>query len=229
MNVLARIKYIVRGKTDSVLDRLENPEEQLAVFVGELNDQLQNLQKAVARAVADEKRLAMEIEDHLTQASEWEKRAVLALEGGNEDLAQQALLKKGEHDTRALSLQKTWHTQQAATAKLKASLQTTRDKIEEAKRKYTLMVAQYKTATTAKKVHESLSPTAAESPMAIMERLGDKIRTIEAETEALVELEGGDEVGLEARFAELEKSKRGSQALDALKAKLAAEKGAPPA
>ena len=94
MNVFARIKYIVRGKTESVLDQLENPEEQLSVFVGELNDQLQSLQKAVARAVADEKRLKMEIEDHLTQASEWEKRAVLALEAGHEDLAKQALVKK---------------------------------------------------------------------------------------------------------------------------------------
>ena len=91
------------------------------------------------------------------------------------------------------------------------------------------MVAQYKTAATTKKVHESLSPTASESPMAMMERLGDKIRTIEAETEALVELEGGDEVGLEAKFAELERSKRGNQALEALKAKLAAGRGAPAA
>jgi phage shock protein A len=227
MNVFKRLKYIVRGKTEAILDQLENPEEQLSAFVGELNDQLQNLQKAVARAVADEKRLKMDIEDHLTQANEWEKRAVLALQSANEDLAKQALVKKEEHVARSLSLQKTWQAQQAATEKLKASLQTTKEKIDEAKRKYTLMVAQYRTAATTKKVHESLTPTAAESPMAMMEKLGDKIRTIEAETEAIVELSGGDEVGLAAKFAELERSQRGGQALDALKAKLAAEKGAP--
>lgn len=227
MNVFKRIKYIVRGKTESMLEQLENPEEQLSAFVCELNDQLQRLQKAVARAVADEKRLKMEFEDHLMHASEWEKRAVLALGAGNEDLAKQALAKKEEHEARSLNLQKTWETQQAATQKLKASLQSTKEKIDEAKRKYTLMVAQYRTAATTKRVHESLSPVAPESPMAMMDRLGERIRTIEAETEAIVELSGADDAGLEAKFAELERSKRGNQALAALKAKLAAEKGAP--
>ncbi|MFI5365284.1 MAG: PspA/IM30 family protein [Candidatus Binatia bacterium] len=228
MGVLTRIRYVVKGKAEAILDHMEKPEEQLAVFVNELNDQMTSLQKAVARAIADEKRLKMEIEDRLAEAAEWEKRAVLALENGDEELAKQALVKKEEHDTRVQGLEKTWKAQQAATAKLKANLQSTKERIDEAKRKYTLMVAQYKTAETTKRVNESLSANASTSPMVMMEKLGDKIRTIEAETEAAAELSGASaDVDLEAKFATLERGKRGGQALDALKAKLAAKTSQP--
>ena len=228
MKVLKRIQYIIRGKTEKILDGIENPEEQLAVFVTELNEQMADLQKAVAAALADEKRLKMDIEDHLAQASEWEGRAMLALEAGDEALAQEALLKKEEHEARSLSLQKAWKGQQAATEKLKASLQTTKQRISEAKRKYTLLLAQYKSAETTKKVHDTLATGATESPMVLMERLSEKIRKIEAETEAAMEISGeSGDLDLERKFAQLEKAKRGSVALDALKAKLA-EKSAHP-
>ncbi len=228
MTIFKRMQYIVRGKTEKVLDCLEKPEEQLSVFINELNDQLVSLQKAVARAMADEKRLKMEIDDHLSQAGEWEKRAVLAVESGNDELAKQALLKKEERESRALDVQKAWESQRAATEKLKASLQTSKERIADAKRKYTLMVAQYKSAETNKKVQDSLSEHARNSPAAMMERLNDKIRTIEAETEAALELTG-DAGGaeLEAKFADLERGKRGEQALESLKAKLAEKPPAP--
>ena len=90
MSFLKRLWYTLQGKTDALLDRMENPEEQLSVFVNELNEQAQSLQRSVASAIADEKRLKMQIEDHLTKASEWEARAVLALEEGNEPLARTA-------------------------------------------------------------------------------------------------------------------------------------------
>jgi phage shock protein A len=97
----------------------------------------------------------------LSEFPSWPRRCT-----GNEGLAKQALVKKEEHEAGSLKLQKTWQSQHAATQKLKASLQTTKEKINEAKRKYTLMVAEYRTVATAKKVHESLSPT--ESPMTMM-------------------------------------------------------------
>ena len=222
MGVLSRLKVIVQGKTEAVLDRMEKPEEQLTVFVNQLNEQMASLQKSVARAMADEKRLKMDIEDHLAQASDWEKRAVLALENGDEDLAKEALVKKEGHETRAASLEKAWKGQHDATEKLKGQLQGTRERIDEAKRKYTLMVAQYKTAQTTKSVNESLSDPCANSATAMMERLDQKIRIIEAETEAASELSGATtDADLEAKFAAMERSKRGESALDALKAKLA--------
>ncbi len=222
MKVFRRFSLIVRGKTEKLLDRLEDPEEQLAVFVNELNAQMRDLQKAVARALADEKRLKMEIEDLMAQAAEWEKRAVLAVESGDDGLAREALLKKDELEARSLVLQKSWEEQKAATGKLKQSLRASKDRVAEAKRKYTLLLARYRSAETTKKVHESLSVRSDDSPMELMDKLSERIRVIEAETEAALEM-GGETVDadLEARFATLEKAKRGGDALDQLKARLA--------
>ena len=222
MRFFQRLSNVLHGKSNSLLDRLEIPEEQLSVFVNELNEQVQSLHRSVAGAIADEKRLKMQIEDHLGKASDWEARAILALREGQDDLAREALLKKDECETRSLALQRGWEAQREATEKLKASLQAARLRVAEAKTKYTLLLAQYKSAATKKKLHESLSAASDDSPMQLMERLSEKIRAIEAETEADLEL-GGANIGadLEATFVELERKKKGHQALEQLKAELA--------
>jgi phage shock protein A len=229
MKVLKRIRFIIEGKTESLLGRLEDPEEQLSLFVKELNEQLASLQKAVACAIADEKRLKAQTEDLLARADEWENRAVLALEDGNELLAKEALLKKEECDAQAVAAQKGWKAQKEATEQLKTSLQAMKQTVAEAKRKYTLLLARYKAAETKKKIHDTLSACCAESPMVLMERLTDKIHKVEAEAEAALDLSGepGD-TELEVRFAEMERKKKGDQALDLLKAKLAQQVAAAP-
>jgi phage shock protein A len=222
MGMFRRIEYIIRGKAEGLLDKLEDPEQQLSVFINELNDQVLCSQRAVAAAVADEKRLKQQVDDGLDRAKDWENRAILALRDGNEALAKEALLKKEECEAQSLALQKGWTAQREATDKLKASLQTTRQRVAEAKRKYTLLVAQYKSAEAKKKVNASFAITDRESPMALMEKLSDKIARIEADTDAMLEMSGeGGDTDLEAAFATLERKQKGDDALQQLKAKLA--------
>ena len=71
LGIARRFWNVLRGKTNRLLNRLENPEEQLAVFVSELNEQVRDLQRSVASAIADEKRLRMQIEERLSQGAGW--------------------------------------------------------------------------------------------------------------------------------------------------------------
>jgi phage shock protein A len=219
MNQLTRFWHALRGKTAALLDDLEDPETQLAV-VDELNEQVQSLHRAVASAIADEKRLKMQIEDLLSKAGEWESRAVLALQHGNETLAREALLKKDECEAQSLALQKGWEAQKNATETLKASLHSTQTRVAEAKTKYNLLLAQYRSATAKKKVSESMSVKTDDSPMMLMDRLSDRIRQIEAETEVNLELSGVAATDLETKFVELERAEKGEAALQLLKARL---------
>jgi len=220
MNQLRRFWYALRGKTAALLDDLEDPEEQLSVFVGELDEQLQGLHRAVAGAIADEKRLKAQIEDRLARAGDWESRAVLALQQGDEALAREALLKKEQCEAESLGLQRSWETQKSATEQLKASLQAQKLRVAEAKTKYTLLLAQYRSATARKRIQESLSGGGEDSPMALVERLSDKIRRIEAEAEVSHELGDGTGDDLEAKFLALERRKKGDDALQVLKSRL---------
>jgi len=125
-------------------------------------------------------------------------------------------------------MQKQWETQKDATEKLKASLHAAKARVNEARTQYTLLLAQYKAAAAKKKLQDTLTAQGQDSPLQLMDRLGDKIRRIEAETEAAAELSGGPAgIDLEARFAEIERRKRGDQALDQLKQKLAAGQALP--
>ena len=79
-------------------------------------------------------------------AEDWEKRAVLAVQEGRDDLAKQALLRHNEHVHAAVTLQETWVKHREETEKLKISLRQLNDKIEEAKRKKNILIARQKRA-----------------------------------------------------------------------------------
>jgi len=200
---------------------LEDPSRQLAVFVDELDRHVRDLHRAVARAIADEKRQKMQIEDHLARAADWEARAVLALKDGDESLAREALLQKEQAEAHALTLQKSWEAQREATQKLKASLRAEKVRVEDAKTKYSLLLAQYQSAATRKRIHDTLSVESPRSPSVVIEELSDRIRQIEAETEVNLEM-AGDTAGsdLDARFVELERRARGDAALEALRQRI---------
>ena len=52
LSVVRRLWYLLRGKSQAILSKLEKPEEQLSVFIEELNDSVVKLQKSVAATVA---------------------------------------------------------------------------------------------------------------------------------------------------------------------------------
>lgn len=220
-SAVQRFWNVLKGKIDESLDEIEDPQGQLMLFVEELDTQIEDLRKAVAIPLTQEKRLKLQIEERLAQANEWENRAVYALEEGDEDLARQALLKKEDLEASALELQKEWEHQAATARKLQGELQLAMKKVEEAKRKYSLLVARQQSAMARKKIVQITASSGEQSPNQLMARLNEKILSIEAETATHLELSGeglGDD--LEAKFHDLDRRRRGDRALNELKATL---------
>ncbi|SHJ49868.1 phage shock protein A (PspA) family protein [Desulfatibacillum alkenivorans DSM 16219] len=216
-----KVSAMIKGKTDRAVDKMMSPEDQIRLFVEETNKQISTLQKAVAAAMADEKRLKMQLDDLIAKADSWEKKAMLALENGDEFLAKEALLKKEEFTDSAREVLKDWETQRDATVKLKQSLGKAKKQVEDSKRKYNLLAAQYKAAEAKKSVADRMGSTDASSPLAAMEALNEKVLAMEADAEAAVELMGDPSSdALEAKFAAMERDKKGDDALAALKAKM---------
>jgi len=223
--LVRRLFRFIRGKGHAVLDKFEKPEEQLVVFVEELTDSMIKMQKSVAAAVADEKKLMLQLEKQLGLANDWEGKALMALKEGNENLAKQALVRKEDAENHAKILKQNWQTQVDACDQLKGNLRHAKDRLDEAKRQYTLLLARYRSAKTKQKMSETLSPVGDESPMRYIEDLNDKILKIEAETEAhlgLLRDESGDD--LEQQFARLENANRGEKALLEFKSRLESQK-----
>jgi phage shock protein A len=208
MGIFSRLKTLISSNVNDVISKAEKPEKMLNQLIIEMNEQLIDSKKAVAMAIADEKKLEREKENQAAQAQEWERKAVLAVNAGKDDLAKEALLRKQEYDRAAAEYQKQWEAQKASVDKLKESLRELQNKIEEAQRKKNLLIARAKRAEAQQKIQNTISSVSGNrSAFDAFDRMAQKVDQMEAQADAAKELEDlGKDTSLEKRFAELEKS-----------------------
>jgi phage shock protein A len=208
MGIFSRIKTLVSSNVNDMISKAENPEKMLNQLVIDMNEQLIESKKAVALAIADEKKLEREKENQRTLAGEWERKAMLAVKAGQDDLAKEALLRKKEYEDAFAEYSKQWQAQKAAVDKLKESLRDLQNKIEEAQRKKNLLIARAKRAEAQQKIQNTMSSVAGNrSAFDAFDRMAQKVDQIEAQAEASMELEDfSKNSSLDKRFAELETS-----------------------
>lgn len=197
----------------------------------DMNEQLIEAKKGVALAIADEKKLERETLNQTALAEEWERKAMVAVKAGKDDLAKEALLRKQEYDNGCLEYKKQWEAQKASTTQLKESLRDLQNKIEEAQRKKNLLIARAKRAEAQQKIQDTISSVSGnKSAFEAFDRMARKVDQIEAQADAARELADLSlNSSLEKRFAELEKSDASADILLAdLKEKMKALPASPP-
>lgn len=221
MGIFQKLSMLLRSNINDVITRAENPEKMLTQILEDMRGQLAKAKQEVAVAIADERKLRVQVDEEQRQAADWEHRAMLAVREGRDDLAKQALLRHQEHTERASMLEATWRRQAAETEKLKESLRQLNDKIEEAKRKRNLLVAKQKRAQAQRRIHETMSGLSDRSAFEAFDRMAEKIEDSERKALAAAEVTeaiSGDT--LEKQFAQLETSDSVDQRLLALKERM---------
>ena len=229
MGIFNRLAQLIKSNLNDLISKSEDPEKMLNQVVLEMNTQLIEAKKQVASSIADEKRLAKQVEQEQTNAAEWEKRAMMALRAGNEELAKEALNRKKEHDQLVATFQDQWQKQKNAVDKLKNALRMLNDKIEEAKRKKNVLIARKKRAEAQQSIQATMSGLKDQSAFETFDRMSQKIDQMEAEAEAgeeLAEEYSGDT--LASQFNKLEKTAGADLELEALKQKMGLSPAAPP-
>jgi phage shock protein A len=208
MGIFSRLKTLVSSNVNDMISKAEKPEKMLNQLIIEMNEQLIESTKAVAMAIADEKKLEREKDNQLAQSKDWERKAMLAVQAEKDDLAKEALLRKQEHDNAAQEYQKQWEAQKASVDKLKESLRELQNKIEEAQRKKNLLVARAKRADAQQKIQNTISSVSGNrTAFEAFDRMAAKVDQMEAQADAAKELEDlSTNASLEKKFKELEKS-----------------------
>ncbi len=219
MAIFGRLGTLVKANTNNIIDKLEDPEKMLEQGIIDMQKQLREAKQQVAVAIADEKRLRRELEKEKQLAVEWERKAMLAVKAGKDDLAKQALSRKTKHEQTALGYEKQWQGQKAATDKLKSSLNILNERIDDAKRKKNLLIARSKRAEAQQAIADTLDGLNDTSAMDVMKRMEEKIEEKEAEAEAMSELAEVADDSLDAQFRALENVNT-DDALADLKAKM---------
>jgi phage shock protein A len=223
MGILDRIRTVLRANINALISKAEDPEKMLNQMLMDMNEQLLEAKKQVALSIADEKKLERQALENKAQGEDWEKKAMLAVKAGKDDLAKEALLRKQEYEGYAASFQKEYESQHASVEQLKDALRQLQAKIEEAGRKKNLLIARAKRAEAQKQIQQTMGQLGANSSFDTFDRMAQKVDQVEAEAEALKELGTVTaDQKLEDKFKELESAEGGGadKLLEDLKAKM---------
>ncbi|MFW5683221.1 MAG: PspA/IM30 family protein [Spirochaetota bacterium] len=224
MGIFDRFKRVVKSNLNDMISKAENPEKMLNQLIVDMNQQLIESKKSVASAIADEKKLERQVKENLAAGQEWERKAMLAVRAGKDDLAKEALIRKQEFDKTAAQYKEQWDAQHESVEKLKSALRGLQQKIEEAQRKKNLLVARARRAEAQKKINETIGGMADTSAFEAFDQMSKRMDQIEAENDAMLELEDATSSNtLEEQFAQLEAGGDSDRMLEDLKKRMALE------
>ena len=188
MSIFSRFSTMIKSNINDLISRAEDPEKMLHQIILDMRDQLAKAKREVAGAIADERKLKRQLDEAAKQMKAWERRAVLAVREGRDDMAKQALVRHEEQAEHVAAFRKSWEAQKEETEKLKGSLRQLHEKIEEAKRKRNLLVAKQKRAQAQKRIHETMSGLSDTSAFEAFNRMAERIEETERQNLAQAEV-----------------------------------------
>lgn len=223
MSIFSRLTDIVQSNINALLDRAEEPEKLIRLIIQEMEDTLVEVRSSTVKIIAEKKEIERRAATLIRDRDEWERKAEIAVAHNREDLAKELLRLRAKTAEEADVL--TGHLAQVDEALSKANDDIARlqAKLSDAKNREKALVARSKTAATRVKVRERLND----------ERINEALSRFEQVERNLDELEGrveahdlGRRKSVAEEVAELEAAHKLDEELAALKARVAARKGA---
>lgn len=201
MNLLRRTADILAANLNDLVDRFEDPARMLRQALREMESLVEANRAAVARSIASETLLARSQQRHAEQADLWRKRAVDAVADGDDALARRALERKREHERGARSVEQQLVETRAANDTLRRQLDALVDKYSAARTRLMLVMAEQSAAEAQRQAVCGVGVSrAGATAVSRFERFYAQVELAHAEATALVELEDGGELALEAQF-----------------------------
>lgn len=212
MGLLDRVRDIVRANVNDVVNRAEDPEKALDQMVADLNENLIKVRQAAALAIAAQNRLQAEYDQRTKAVQDWQRRAELAVDRGDDGLARDALKRKLQYQREADQLRESVQAQGTHLEDLRSHVQDLETRIQQTIAQRNQLVARYRTAQASQRLDQELSKTGDVS--GVLGRLESKTVDAEAQAAAYHELSRDS---LEDRFAQLEQGSSVEDELAALK------------
>ena len=170
--------------------------------VNEMQEDLIKMRQASAQVMASQKQLENKYKQAQATADDWYRRAQLALQKGDEELAREALKRRQSYQSNADSMAAQVAQQKDAVDKLIASTRLLESKMAEARSKKDTLKARAASAKTSKRVNEMVGSLSTSSALSAFERMEEKVLAMESEADAVAQLAAPDAVS--DRFLALE-------------------------
>lgn len=218
MAVLERVATLVRANLNDLIDRAEDPEKMIKQVILDMENQLLQVKTQVAISMADYHLLQKKQSEQADKAAEWMKKAELAVDKQQDDLARAALERFQSLTRLADSYTAQVEDQRQQVDTLRRALDQLDGKLGEARAKSDLLVAQHRRARALEKASDAQLAIGGAGPAAGFDRMQRKVQRGEAVSQAKSALVADD---VDRRFEAMAKDDEIGRLLDALKARRA--------
>ena len=218
MALLERVSTLIRANLNDLIDKAENPEKLIKQVILDMDNQLLQVKTQVAIAIADQHLLAKKQKENEERIVEWNRKAEMAVAKNQDDLARAAIERSLQYQQRKESFVQQVADQKLQVETLKNALAKLQQKLEEARAKSELLMAQHRRARTLTKAADAHAMMGDHAAVATFDRMKEKVMRSEAIGQAKTELITDSE-NLDDRFAQLEKEDEVNRILGELKAR----------
>ena len=216
MALLERVSTLVRANLNDLIDKAEDPEKMIKQVILDMQNQLLQVKTQVAIAIADQHLLEKKQKENEDKVAGWMRKAELAVDKKQDDLARAALQRVESYRDLSSSFAQQVTNQKAQVENLKTALRQLDQKLAEANARADLLLAQHRRARAVGKASDAKIHIGEGSKAAAFDRMKRKVVREEAVSQAKAEIAVDD---VEDRLAALEKEDRIEQLLGELKAK----------
>lgn len=218
MSLMERVATLIRANLNDLIDKAENPEKLIKQVILDMENQLLQVKTQVAIAIADQHLLEKRQKENEDKIVEWNRKAELAVSKNQDDLARAAIERSLQYKQLVTSFSQQVADQKLQVDTLKTALNKLQQKMEEARSKSDVLLAQHRRARTLVKAADAHAQTGNGSNEASFDRMQRKVLRSEAIGQAKTELLA-EEDDLEERLAKLEKEDEINRILHELKTK----------
>ena len=223
--LFSRIKNSISSSLNDAVESMSDPGTEVALMLDDLATQIQEAEKDLRQAVVDRKMMERKVETLAKEESDWEKRAEQALRLGDENLARQALKKKGDLSQQKLDTEQALQEQTALAESMQKNVTTSKQKLKMLNLRRGSLMAQARAAK------RGVGPGRISDGGTVsrIDEIEARIASLEALNEVEAEMsEDVKEAEVDAKLASLAGETELDDALAALKKKLGAQQSLPP-
>ncbi len=214
MALMERVGTLLRANLNDLVDRAEDPEKMLKQVILDMENQLMQVKTQVAISIADLHLLERRAAETALKADDWMRKAQLAVEKGQDDLARVGIERSLESKKLAGNFQQQIADQKAQSDTLRTAFLNLEGKLGEARTKAELLMATHRRARVTGDDAKAQLGLQGNATASAWDRMNRKVQQAEALGQATAELAGED---IEGRFAALEKEDEVDRLLAELK------------
>ncbi|HET7150538.1 MAG TPA: PspA/IM30 family protein [Candidatus Acidoferrum sp.] len=188
MGLLERVSTLIRANINDLVDRAEDPEKMIKQVILDMENQYLQVKTQVAVSIADQHMLEKKLRENEDTAKDWMRKAEIAVDKTQDDLARAALDRYQTSQRLAQSYREQVDDQRLQVETLKGALVKLEQKLEEAKSKRDLLLARHRRSIALGKAAHAQTVLGDNSKSATFDRLKARVHQTEAVATAEVDL-----------------------------------------